>query len=478
MKKKMIAAVSVAALAAGMASAEVKITMNGRLRPTFFANQNTAVGDNETNTRDIMKLDGYGDFTDTLKLAFNNEEKTAGLTFSVNVTNGNDSKTVGTYYQHEDGTIDTNSKKNTGETNNPTKIELKESNNKFGNFLTLNQFDIWAKVLGTDLMLGAGSWKDGWADGSYRVKKDVDALNAEGLDFERFKLGSAFKSAPSLFVDDLANFYGGSNALAAYLEYPLAIDDQMSLKFTAVAVKSTFDDDSGDKTANYDAGWSGRIQFNMKDMFNSELILKRPVANTQVIAFYAKPTLLKELDATVGGSYTIASGGNEAWNGAFDIDLRARYDLSGLLFGEGEENKFSITWFSKFSSVDATNGKAAAKVNSGIVGLDGKAGGLIDNQDITKLLWNNLSAKYVVVKDMLTASLNVGVINVLSNEGDAEYGLNIRVTPGAQVQLTKGATFWAGVTYSRASYNDGKATTTDDTVVQSWSIPAIFRVKM
>ena len=449
--KKIVSAVALAAVAASLVTAEVKITMNGRLRPTVYGQSKTDNGSTTTTNKTWMSLDGYAAFEDTLKFAFNNEEKTAGLTFSVNVKNGNDSVDD---ISKDDGT--------------------KNTNNKQGDFLTLNQYDIWSTVFGTDLKLGAGSWKDGNADGAYRVKKDVDAGNAEGIDFERFKLGSAFKGAPSVFMDDICNFAGGSNALSAYAEYPIALNDDMTLKLTAVAIKAGYwkgtDDDT---TTTHASGAAGRVQFNVAELFNSELILKKPAAGITTFAFYAMPTLLPELTATIGGSYTMDSTAKETWNGAWDFDLRARYQVTP---------EFSITTFNKIAGLkenDAeTENKAGAKIASGIVGLDGKGGELLNNKDITMVMWNNISARYKV-NDMVTATLNLGLMNVLGTAGksDSDYGINYRVTPGAQLYLSKPATLWVGFSYSGAKYNAGTTGAKDQTV-SSISIPAIFRVKM
>ena len=470
--KKIVSAVALAAVAASLVTAEVKITMNGRLRPTVYGQTNTegdskGKTDTKATTKNWMSLDGYAAFEDTLKFAFNNEDKTAGLTFSVNVKNGNDaSSTTVVKAKAVDGA-------------NPEKdIKVSENNNKTGNFLTLNQYDIWSTVFGTDLKLGAGSWKDGNADGAYRVKKDVDAGNAEGIDFERFKLGSAFKSAPSVFMDDICNFAGGSNSLAAYAEYPIALNDDMTLKLTAVAIKTpdtslyyTGTDD--DTTTNHKAGFAGRVQFNVAELFNSELILKKPVAGITTFAFYAMPTLLPQLTATIGGSYTMDSTAAETWNGAWDFDLRARYQVTPEL---------SITSFNKIAGLkesdDEKTNKAGAAVASGIVGLDGKGGQLLSGKDITMVMWNNISARYKV-NDLVTATVNVGLMNVLGTAGksDSDYGINYRVTPGAQLYLSKPATLWVGFSYSGAKYNAGTKDAKDFTV-SSISIPAILRVKL
>ena len=467
--KKIVSAVALAAAAASLATAEVKITMNGRLRPNVYGQETTDTGSTKTTNKTWMSLDGYATFEDTLKFAFNNEDKTAGLTFSVNVKNGNDSSsTTLVKAKALDGT-------------NPKEdIKVSENNNKTGNFLTLNQYDIWSTVFGTDLKLGAGSWKDGNADGAYRVKKDVDAGNSEGIDFERFKLGSAFKGAPSLFVDDIYNIAGGSNALAAYAEYPIALNDDMSLKLTAVAIKSNYwsgTEVDGTDTTNttHASGFAGRVQFNVAELFNSELILKKPASGITTFAFYAMPTLLPQLTATIGGSYTMDSTAKETWNGAWDFDLRARYQVTPEL---------SITTFNKISAVAEADSKTANKVgkglNAGIAGLNGKGGKMVDGdgKDITMAMWNNISGRYKV-NDMVTATLNVGLMTVLGQASDskAEYGVNYRVTPGAQLYLSKPATLWVGFSYSGAKYNTGAAGAKDQTV-SSISIPAILRVKL
>lgn len=452
--KKIITAAAIAAMAASFAAADVKITMNGRLRPYLYSHVETDDGKTTEKANTWMDLDGLAVFEDTLKFAFTNADNSAGLTFSVNVKNAN----------------------GTNETSNETyddKNKITEANNKFGNFFTLNEYSIWSTVFGTDLKLGAGSWKDGFADGAYRVKKDVDAGNAEGIDFERFKLGSAFKSAPSTFVDDIGNFAGGSNALAGYAEYPIALNDTMSLKLTAIAVDASYDTVTDeDTTDTYSAGWAGRAQFNVKDVVNTELIVKKPVHNETVFAFYAQPKMVKGLDATVGGSYTMASGSNEKWDGAWDVDLRVRYQATKAL---------SITTFNKISGLDSADGSkkensASAKVASGIVGLDGKGGNLLNNKDITSVMWNNLSARYVI-NPSVTATVNLGLMSVLANESDADYGVNFRGTAGAQLYLSSNASLWAALSYSTATYNNGTSGAKDQTV-SAFAVPVIFRVKM
>ena len=277
-----------------------------------------------------------------------------------------------------------------------------------------------------------------------------------------------------MFVDDIGNFAGGSSALVGYAEYPIAINDDMSLKLTATAVDASFDTVEDDDTTDvYSAGWAGRAQFNVKNMVNTELIVKKPVGNVTVFAFYAQPKMVKGLDATVGGSYTMASYNKrndlDKWDGAWDVDLRVRYQAT---------KELSITSFNKIAGLDSDGNvnSASAAVNSGIVGLDGKAGKLLSGKDITTLMWNNLSARYVI-NPSVTATVNLGLMSVLANESDADYGINFRGTAGAQLYLSKNASLWAALSYSTATYNSG-ASGADDITDSAFAVPVIFRVKM
>ena len=423
--KKIVSAVAMAALAASLATAEVAVTMNGRIRPYLFSTSIVDDGTDKKTTNTWMDMDGLGGFEDSIKFAFTSADGDAGLTFQTNVKAG-------------------------------------PSSSKNGAFLTLNTFNVWTNVFGSQFKIGAGSWKDGLADGAYRVKKDVDAQNGEGIFFEAYKLGSAFKGSPSMFVDDIANQAGGSNSLAAFAEYPFKLGD-VRVKLTAVAIDGDFDTVTDEDTTNkYAASWNARAQINLPKVFDSEIIFKKPATNINVIAFYAKPKMLPAvLDATVGGSYVMASGGNEKWNGTWDVDLRVRYDFSEQVKG------LSLTYFGKLSSKDSDN---TAQINKGIVGLAGKSGLGASVTDVNMLLWNNLSARYVI-NDKVAAILNVGLMNALKvDEGAKEYGINYNVTPGVQVFCSKAASLYAGVSINGCSK--------DKASELNVSVPAVFRVKL
>lgn len=157
----------------------------------------------------------------------------------------------------------------------------------------------------------------------------------------------------------------------------------------------------------------------------------------------------------------MASGDAEVWNGTWDVDLRVRYDFSEQVKG------LSLTYFGKLSSKDSDNN---AEINKGIVGLAGKSGLGAKVTDVNMLLWNNLSARYVI-NDKVAAILNVGLMNALKvDEGAKEYGINYNVTPGVQVFCSKAASLYAGVSINGCSK--------DKASELNVSVPAVFRVKL
>lgn len=446
--KKIIGAALLGAMAVGAFAADAKITLNYRSKLDAFSLRKTSIGDNDAKVKEWLDWEGYDgkgaqnatNPSDTFKFVLNGEN--AGATFAVNI-NANTSG------------------------------------------YTLNEYSGW---MGWDLgpgrlTLRSGNWKDGYADGAYRVKKDVDAQNAEGTDFERFKLGTLFSKTTGLsFVDNL----GGSNsALLSTADYGFDVADGVKLNVLLGSVYNAFDtvtdaDDPTDtETTYYDAYFVSRAQLAM-DALNAEVIFKKPAPHKVDFAFYVMPKLLDELTLNVGAAFEIDNhekeeGGYTDWA----VDLRARYQVMPEL---------SITFFTNVSGTNlenATGDKVGRNVSSGIAGRKGAYGwvaggenltGVKDsNASVTTAMWNNLSARYKV-SESLAATLNVGLITPLgtADNDDNDYGPEWRVVPAVQVYAAPNASIWAGLAFS------GNSCTIADTDVSSFNfdIPVIFRVKM
>lgn len=439
--KKIVSAALVGAMVAGAFAADAKITLNYRTKLDAFAYTKASAGDVDTITQEWLDWEGYDGAgkavatspSDTFKFVLNGEK--AGATFAANL-------------------------------------------NTNASSYTLNEYSAWMSwELGPGVLkIGSGNWKDGYADGNYRVKKDVDAQNAEGMDFERFKLGTSFKNTTGLsFVDNL----GASNStLFSYADYGFQAGDAAKVNVLLGSVYANKDDGKAfdiitddDTTTYYDAYFTSRVQVAMEAL-NAELIFKKPALHVMDFGLYVMPKVLDGLTLNIGGAAEINNkekdaGGYTDW--AFD--LRARYQATPEL---------SVTFFTNLSG---TNLDAGRVLSAGIAGHKG-AEGLASKFDGTNqpkfktAMWNNLSARYKI-NDSLAATLNIGLITPLSKAKDDEnsYSPEWRVTPAVQVYAGSNASIWAGVALSGASATVKGATDTDYSVF-AVQVPVIFRVKM
>ncbi len=445
--KKILTTILAGTLVAGAAfAADAKITLNFRSRLNAFAYSSAEVGDNTTTTRDWMNWDNgkayNGAGNDSLKFVLNGDR--AGATFAVNLN---------TY---------------TGD------VEAKKL------LFTLNEYSGWMNfpVGPGTLTLRTGNWKDGYADGNYRVKKDADAQNAEGVDFERFKLGSILKGSQQLvFFDDLAK-PANNKAIAGFADYGLSVNDNVSLNILLGGVskdgfdKSTETDDGDTTTVTWNSAFVSRAQVKVKDVLNAELIYKLSHASGSSLyhtfGLYVMPQVLDALTLNIGGAAEVFGGihGKEgdAKGDYFDwgVDLRARYQVMDPL---------SITFY---TNVSGTNSDKGRNISSGIAGYKGGQG-YATKAPVKVAMWNNLTGRFKI-NDLLTATLNVGLVTPLSkvDDDDNSYSPEWRVTPAVQIYAASNASLWAGVALSGASVSNDAA----DSSVFSVEIPVIFRVKM
>lgn len=448
--KKIVSAALVASMVAGAAfAADAKITLNYRTKLDAFSQVSTDNDGTKTVYKEWLDWEGYDgagkqaatNAADTFKFVLNGDR--AGATFAVNIN----------------------------ENNKDTSNQSKEYKQNEGQLFTLNEYSAWMKwELGEgELKIGSGNWKDGYADGAYRVKKDVDAQNAEGMDFERFKLGSILKGSNKLsFIDDLAA--GGNNsALFSYADYGFQAGDAAKVNVLLGSVYNKFDTVKDDDTTTYyDAFFVSRVQLAM-EVLNAELIFKKPAPHVMDFGAYFMPKVVDGLTLNIGGAAEIDNreeddGGYTDW--AFDV--RARYQAT---------DELSITFFTNLSG---TNLKAGRNLSAGVAGHKGAEGlaGKFDGSTQPKFktaMWNNLSARYKV-SDLLALTLNVGLVTPLSKaeNDDNSYSPEWRVTPAVQVYAASNASIWGGIALSGAS-----AKVSDkDMSVFAVQVPVIFRVKM
>ena len=444
-------------LAGSAFAADAKISLNYRSRLEVFAQDQIdegVKGQKKKTTTEWMDWQdsGYnGASSDTFKFVLSSDR--AGVTLAFNTYNNKD---------------------------------------KGNDFFTLNEYSAWMKFdagPGT-LRLTTGNWKDGYADGAYRVKKDVDAQNAEGLDFERFKLGTIFSKTKALgFVDDLTLGSGNQYTLGM-ADYDFKVNDDLSLNFLVGGRHKTFDTKTNTnktETTTWKSAFVSRVQVGMKGLLNAELIYKKSDPRVNTLALYVMPQVMDGLTLNVGGAAEFHTKddtkiGEKYTDWAFDI--RARYQVNDAL---------SVTFFTNVSGTDLDSGR---NINSGIAGSTGSAGtqGWVKAKTLPDAtgkanqtqaafktaMWNNLSAQYKI-NDIFTASLNLGCITPLSDlriKGSDDkyhsYSYDFipewRVVPGVKISASSNALVWAAVALSGSKMEDYE--------VFNFSVPVIFRVKM
>ncbi len=452
--KKIISALTVSALVAGAAFADVSATCNYRQRATllsYTAEQNKK--DAEART---LFMDAYsGPGTDNLAI------KLEGDIASFEVTLVGDENTTSA---------------------------------------------IRAKTLGANLKLGkvqmfAGFWSDGKVKGAYRNKSDVDAGNIEGMDFEYKKLGSAYAGSPSFFVDNLVLPVNvtASESYAIGGVYNLNNIKACKLQFNLAYISNETSDEkgpyTGEKTSadeKTEAVSSGSLQGHTiaalvearTSIGTGEFVFKygqvgsdqvkkggfKP-ANAMAFGAYLQPVLVDNLTVTIGGAGSIVDGDFTDYS----ADLRLYYKMGAL----------SFTSFHNYSAiVDAEdnvkklNGKANATTkglaDSGIVPTtaDGAAkhGGTAIKAD--SIISNNLMIRYNVNKTFSVFGIFADMLG-----GDKTAGK--KCDSVTELRASAWTQFYAGASsiclgFVWENYDSG-AKGAD--AVTNIAIPMVFRVK-
>ena len=348
----------------------------------------------------------------------------------------------------------------------------------------LKQLSAWMKfnVGPGTLQLDAGNWGD-FVQTSFRVNKDAGIK--ESLDFENSKLGSIFNVKNINFVDDLTSG-NGKTSIGGFASYGLDVAEGVNLKITVGGVQNdTFDsiteteDNEDSTTTTWKSAFASNVLLKVKGIADVKFVYKLNHINDQNLSntfgLYVMPQILDALTLNVGGAVglngvTVDSNKKTNIDDGTDwgVDLRMRYQVMDPL---------SITFFTNVSGTTNDDGR---KIKSGIVGNNGKQG-YATATPVKVAMWNHLTGQYKI-NDLLTASLDVGLITPLSKiEGDkSSYSPEWRVTPAVQIfpNPESNTSLWVGVAISGASWTekaDGKADVDKSSFCVD--IPVIFRVK-
>ena len=440
--KKIISALTLGAMVAGAAFADVGVTLNYRQRATLLSHNNEYGTTDEASK--ILFTDAYsGSGTDNLGIKLDGDI----ASFAITVV---------------------------GDENTTAKLRT--------------------KTLGADLQVGkvglfAGFWSDGKVKGAYRNKADVDAGNMEGMDFEFKKLGSAYAGSPSFFVDNIVMPVNvtASESYAIGAKYNIRNFKACKLELNGVYISNETSDEKGSASDGSLQGHSlvGLVEANT-NYGTGEFVFKYgqskyknddgKYADAMAFGAYLQPKIMNNLTTTIGGAGSVVDGDFTDWS----ADLRLYYKMGAL----------SFTSFHSYSAlVDAEKsiGKLNGKKNATTKGIadsaavtNGKHGGTPVSRD--SVLTNNLMVRYKVNSKFAVYGVVADMIGLGENAGKKLADKDGKETTDALIQLRASAwaQFYAGgnsISVGVVYENYDVAETYGDSV-QNIAIPMIFRVKM
>jgi len=440
--KKIISALTLGAMVAGAAFADVGVTLNYRQRATLLSHNNEYGTTDEASK--ILFTDAYsGAGTDNLGINIGGDI----ASFAITVV-GDESKT--------------------------SKLRT--------------------KTLGADLQVGkvglfAGFWSDGKVKGAYRNKADVDAGNMEGMDFEFKKLGSAYAGSPSFFVDNIVMpvQVTASESYAIGAKYNIRNFKACKLELNGVYISNETSDEKGSKSDGSLQGHSlvGLVEANT-NYGTGEFVFKYgqsayknddgKYADAMAFGAYLQPKIMNNLTTTIGGAGSVVDGDFTDWS----ADLRLYYKMGALSF---------TSFYSYSALVDSEEsiGKLNGKKNATTKGIadsaavtNGKHGGTPVSRD--SVLTNNLMVRYKVNSKFAVYGVVADMIGLGENGGKKLTDKDGKETTDALIQLRASAwaQFYAGgnsISVGVVYENYDVAETYGDSV-QNIAIPMIFRVKM
>ena len=450
--KKIISALTLGAMVAGAAFADVGLALNFRQRATLLSHTNESKSNGIEETSAIFNTDKYsGNGTDNLSITLGGDI----ASFQVVVV-GDEATTA----------------------------------------------KLRTKTLGADLHVGkvglfAGFWSDGKVKGAYRNKNDIDAGNMEGMDFEFKKLGSAYAGSPSFFVDNIVMPVNvtASESYAIGATYNIRNFKACKLELNGVYISNETSDEKGPIDANKDPVSSGNLQgHSLVGLVEAntaygtgEFVFKygqsayqdkdKKYADAMAFGAYLQPKIMNNLTTTIGAAGSVIDGDFTDWS----ADLRLYYKAGALSFTsfhsysaivDAEENAAKLNG----KKNAATKGIATQKVLGDSMqhkGTAPKRDAILSNNMMVRYKVNKSFAVYGVVADMIGLGENCGA--KLKDKDGKET-----TDPLIQLRASAWAQFYAGsnsISVGLVYENYDVAETYGDSV-QNIAIPMVFRVKM
>jgi len=432
--KKIIGALALASLTLGIASADVKFTLNYRTQMAAFSrvmskNANTAGLDSYVSH--LFAHQVYGGSKDNFSIKVSND--IAGATFRV------DPNAASANFGNADG-------------------KLVEYNGyiKIGN-----------------LTVSAGLF-DGKMNGDYQLKSDHDASNLGGETFAAYKLGSIFSNAITTQVDDITSFKG-TQYLTGYLSYDAAFGDaKVTVDAAAIGLggTTTFNADAGNDVYS---GFGLRLNAKLSDDLSAQFVMKQQATDQRALALHVQPKF-GNLKVTLGGALGFEKGALAEYN----ADIRLYYKAGAL----------SITSLNTISALTGDS-TVATKDYGKHVGAyctyydtTKKAYTLksANNNASTRAMWNVIALR-LKASDSLALLFQAGDIIGFKANGKTfadDYGIEAFVAPGVQFFAGKNCSITAVARFgfSGLLFGDGDAYKYENCGVTSLLVPVVLRVKL
>ena len=424
--KKIVSAVALAAVAAGLATAELNSSLNVRMGGSVFTKTMADAGD----TAKVFDL-GSSDFGgDSITFKASNDYAGATLNYSATLQTKEDGSNIAKNYWSK------------------------------GNGVELSA---WLKPADF-LKFQIGAHKDGiWT--AEQCKKDTDDTSWSGAGKYAFlyKPGVATKNSTGYFLDSMTDVLNGGQAYL-YADFSL-MEGALSIRPTFVSTGVDFlqkKDKKSDEAVMKTA--PGAVVTFKNDAIKLNVDFQMPTNKDIAAGVYVSPLGLLDnaLQLMVGG--TVSTNTSDATDNLgyiskdstpvtvardttfFAVDLRVRYVAGDFHIA----NAFNFTGASEDDVVTNWNGsKATGDMH----------------------IWDAIFLTYKL-NDNWTVTGDVQIDVITGSGADDDAYLDLYVTPGVMYTCGKGATITAGLHFDVADLSDNTAKTT------TISVPFVFRVKM
>lgn len=425
--KKIVSAAALAAVAASLATAEVTVTNNIRVRPNLYSITNyTEKGTTDAySSSTLWDLDGFGGSKDTLGIKGSTDY--AGVVTELTINGSDNSVAVDNYY----GWLNWGAFKLTG-----GKFDLRYTNR--GNYTATEQGILdeeFSKTMGLSSKNGMTTLKvdttgDGKADTKLSALKEVNWL----IDFGNVAGPNGEKNHALLGEYTLDDIGGGQLLLRAGLT-------ENAAPASGSVSSETYDsctDKDGNKFAQ-SAGYVFEAAWAKDDLAKFDFVFKNPLNKAYGFGLYITPLVIPNTkNVVVGFTYGTMK---DVIDSAFAVDFRAQYNIT-------PEAVFALG--AKYESLSAKDADAENAMQ----------------------VAGEFSYK---VNDLLTAALDFGYFNTDLDDNDdnkddgSQY---INVSGRAKISAGKNAAVTTALRYVHTlNPADGGAKGTFD-------IPVVLRIKM